>query len=439
MVFEKYLEFFKSRELQAAIIWKNKTFSFDWLYNRINFWTNELKREGVKSKSIVILESNFSPNTIAIFFALIKSKSIIVPLLNSKNINKDEFYNTSQAEVSIYLDFDENLKISLLNNVKNHKLYQELNNNNKAGLLLFTSGSTGKKKGVLHDLEKMLAGYLFTENSYRTLLFLLFDHIGGLHTLFYSLSKGSCLVIPDDRCADSLCRAIESKRVEVFPTTPSFLNLLILSNVSSRFDLSSLKYITFGAEVMPSYTLEECKKHFPTVSFIQQYGSTELGILKSKPKDTNALFLKLSEKHQVKVYNNLLYVKTDTSMLGYINAPSPFDDEGWYNTKDFVESEYDCFRVVGRESNIINIGGEKVIPAEVEEVILSMDGVENVLVHGEKNSVLGEIVCSTIKLKPGIESVGFSNKLRKYCFERLESYQIPMKIYFSDNDLKKKI
>lgn len=80
----------------------------------------------------------------------------------------------------------------------------------------------------------------------------------------------------------------------------------------------------------------------------------------------------------------MLQVKSVSTMIGYINAPSPFTIDGWLMTGDMVEVDGDYIKILGRKSELINIGGEKVFPAEVENVIQLMSGVEEVAVVGEK-------------------------------------------------------
>ena len=86
-------------------------------------------------------------------------------------------------------------------------------------------------------------------------------------------------------------------------------------------------------------------------------------------------------------------------MLGYLNAPSPFTDDGWFNTGDKVEVDGDYFRILGRQSEIINVGGQKVYPAQVESVVQEMPEVAEVSVYGEKNAIMGQIVCAAIRLR----------------------------------------
>jgi acyl-coenzyme A synthetase/AMP-(fatty) acid ligase len=115
-------------------------------------------------------------------------------------------------------------------------------------------------------------------------------------------------------------------------------------------------------------------------------------------------------------------------MLGYLNAPSPFTEDGWFITGDIVEVVGDSLRILGRDSDVINIGGEKVFPAEVENILLQIPGIEDVIVCGEKNFILGNIVVANIKTKPGINPTLVKKMARKLCLKKMSSFKVPQKI-----------
>ncbi len=100
--------------------------------------------------------------------------------------------------------------------------------------------------------------------------------------MLYTLSNGGTLVVVDDRSPDSVCRAIEAHGVELLPTSPTFLNLLLMSGAQDRHDVSSLQLITYGTEVMPEATLRRAHEAFPDATLQQTYGLSEVGILRSQ-------------------------------------------------------------------------------------------------------------------------------------------------------------
>ena len=121
-------------------------------------------------------------------------------------------------------------------------------------------------------------------------------------------------------------------------------------------------------------------------------------------------------------------------MLGYLNAPSPFTEDGWFKTGDAVEVNGEYIKILGRESEIINVGGEKVYPQEVENVILEMDNVAEVTVYGEKNPIIGNIVSARVRLQKEVEKKKFIFRLKNYCSEKMQHYKIPIKVIIIDED-----
>jgi acyl-CoA synthetase (AMP-forming)/AMP-acid ligase II len=118
-------------------------------------------------------------------------------------------------------------------------------------------------------------------------------------------------------------------------------------------------------------------------------------------------------------------------MLGYLNAPSPFTEDGWLNTGDHVEVDGEYMKIMARQSEIINVGGEKVYPAEVESVIKELDNVAEASVYGEKNLITGNIVCARVTLLKEEEQRSFNTRLKNFCRDRLQGYKIPVKVFIT--------
>jgi acyl-CoA synthetase (AMP-forming)/AMP-acid ligase II len=187
---------------------------------------------------------------------------------------------------------------------------------------------------------------------------------------------------------------------------------------------------------MPESTLKRLTQIFPNVRFLQTYGLSELGILRSKSKDSGSLWVKVGgEGFETKIVDGILWIKAESAMMGYLNAPSPFTEDGWFITGDAVEIDGGYIRILGRESEIINVGGEKVYPGNVESVLQAMDGVEDVLVNAESNPITGQIVKAQIKLSTGETSAQFRKRMRAFCRDKLSKNQIPQKIVLVDDKM----
>ena len=415
------------------MVWRDREFSYRHLLSRLDHWRNRLRQEGVNPGSVTVLEADFSPEAIALLLALVEHGAIVVPLTPAVEKKKEEFTETAQGEVRFLVDARDRVRVSRLPFTADHPLYDELRHRGHPGLVLFSSGTTGRSKAILHDVSLLLRKYTTQRHDLTTLAFLLFDHIAGIDTLLYVLSNGSCLVTIPDRSPDTVCRAVERYRVEVLPVSATFLHLLLLSGAHARHDLGSLRYIAYGSEVMPEATLRRCAELFPGVTILQKYGTTEVGTLRSKSESSDSPWVKIGgEGFQTRVVDGILQIKAHSAMLGYLNAPSPFTEDGWFITGDRVEVRGEYMRIHGRDSDIINVGGEKVFPTEVEDLILRLDNVADVTVYGEPNAITGSIVCADVSLLEPEEPAEFIARLKRFCRERLQPYKVPVKVAIVD-------
>jgi acyl-CoA synthetase (AMP-forming)/AMP-acid ligase II len=244
------------------------------------------------------------------------------------------------------------------------------------------------------------------------------------------------VVTVSDRSVSKICEAISKYKVELLPATPSFLNLLIASKMYKNFDLSSLKRITYGTEVMPQSTLDRMFQTFPAVKLLQTYGLSEVGVLHSQSRGDGSTWVRMGgDGFQTRVVDGILWIKSSYAMIGYLNAPSDFDEDGWFNTHDRVEVDGDYFRILGRETDLINVGGQKVYPAEIESVILELENIEDVAIFGEKHALLGQIVVAKILLQTPETLEVVKKRIRVACNARLASYKTPTKVILVESQL----
>jgi acyl-coenzyme A synthetase/AMP-(fatty) acid ligase len=317
-----------------------------------------------------------------------------------------------------------------------HPLLAKLREEQHPGLVLFSSGSTGEPKAALHDFVPLLDKFRTRRRAWRTMAFLLFDHIGGINTLFHTLSNGGTVVVTADRSPEAVSRLIAEYQVELLPTSPTFLNLLLVSEAYRKYDLSSLQLVTYGTEVMPEATLRRIHEALPEAQLQQTYGLSELGILRSKSRSSESLWVKLGgEGYETRVVDGLLEIRARSAMLGYLNAPSPFTEDGWFRTGDRVEVEGEELRILGRVSEVINVGGQKVDPVEVEDSILRIEGVVDAVVFREDNNLLGSIVAARIRIAEGEDAGAFRRRLRAELAASLPTYKIPQKLYVTTEQL----
>jgi long-chain acyl-CoA synthetase len=423
------LRVFQSNSDRAAMVWRDQTYSYAWMSERVATWRARIETEQIAPGTVTIIEADFSPNSVALFLALLERACVLVPLTSSVASKRDEFIQIAQGQVSFHVGADDSITVERLPYAGSHALFATLRERQHPGLILFSSGSTGKSKAAVHDMAGILEKFQVPRNQLRTIPFLLYDHIGGVNTMLYTLSNGGCLVTVASRAPDDVLAAIEKYRVELLPTSPTFINLILLSEAYQRHDLSSLKTITYGTEPMPESTLKRFHSLCPNIQLAQTYGLSEVGILRAKSKSSDSLWVKVGgEGFETRVVNGILHIKARSAMLGYLNAPSPFTDDGWFNTNDAVEVDGEYMRILGRVSEIINVGGEKVYPAQVESAIQEMENIAEVTVYGEKNPIMGNIVCARVRLVHPQDSREVATLVKTYCAEKLQRYQVPVKV-----------
>jgi acyl-CoA synthetase (AMP-forming)/AMP-acid ligase II len=312
-----------------------------------------------------------------------------------------------------------------------HPLFAQLRGQGAAGLVLFSSGTGGTPKAMVQDFSKLLASYESRhENDLVMLALLGFDHIGGLNTLFNSLAAGSLLVIPASRSPADVASAVARHRVAVLPASPTFLNLLLAAGVTS--ELASLRVITYGTEPMPESLLQRLKAAFPRVRFIQTFGTSETGITRTSSPEAGSTFLRFDDPDlEWKVIDDELWLRSRTQIAGYLNASNErFTADGWFRTGDKVEQgPGGTLRILGRLGEMINVGGEKLMPAEVESVVLAVPGVADCRVRGEPHPLTGQTVAVDVVANvPDQEAL--RSAIRAACRERLARHKIPTRVTF---------
>jgi acyl-CoA synthetase (AMP-forming)/AMP-acid ligase II len=412
-----------------ALAWREDCLRYRDLAAEVDRWLTRLDAAQVGSGSCVACLGEFSPGVAAFFLAAFQRRLIVAPLPRTVPARLPFFLETARA--AALLDFTTTDRPSLLglHPPAAHPLQERVRALGAAGLILFSSGTTGDPKAALLNLDALLEKFRPHRKPKCVLAFLKADHIGGVNTFFAFLSSGGLLVFPEARDPESVCRLIAEHRVQLLPVTPTFLRMVLITEAHKRHDLSSLEVITFGTETMPAGTLREFQRLLPLVSFRQTYGLTELGILPLRTDQADPLWLALDgEGVETKVMNGTLWVRSRTAMLGYLNAEQPFDPDGWFNTQDAIETSGGRMRILGRTSDLINVGGEKVYPAEVEDVLLRMDGVRDACVFGKPNPVTGQVVAARVWLAGPQEPAQFIRSLREFCRARLAPYQVPLSV-----------
>jgi len=415
---------------RPALIVPGRSIDFTGLVAQIDAWRVRLRTSGLEPGDAVALRGEHMPETCALLIALGLDGYIAVPLPAGERAARSEQLRIARVRALYHFRRDGSwTRDDHRPDLPPHPLVERLREEGSGGIVLFSSGSTGKSKAGLLSFAKLVTRYLDPRPAWRTLVFLTPDHIGGINTILHVLANGGTVIGAVRRDAESVCAAIAEHRVELLPTTPTFLRLLLISEAYRRHDLSSLRMITYGTEPMPETTLGALNETFPDIRFKQTYGLSELGILPTRSESSDSLWIEVGGLgYETRVVDGILHVRSPTAMVGYLNADAPFDADGWFITGDAVEVRGNYLRILGRHTEMINVGGEKVYPAEVEAALLDLDGVREATVWGKANPITGQIVAARIALAEPEPLGELRRRVRRFCRARLAPYKVPAHI-----------
>ncbi len=412
------------------------SYTYSDLKNQIEKFRTILNKEILKNQNIVIY-SDYNFYSISLLLLLSEFPVNIIPIVKTTEKEFSEKINSCMPNKIISFDNNGSLDIKnidiISNNSKDYSIYTIKGD---TGIVLFSSGTTGSPKIMIQNFSKLISS-INKPRKKRSLIFiilLMFDHIGGLNTLLNCLISGSPFVIPKDRAPSTILDLIEKNQINVLPTTPTFLNLLLIDDNFELSRLSSLKLITYGTERMSEVLLKKLNTFLPNVKLLQTFGTSETGILQTVSKSSNSLYFKIvDENKDFKIENGELFLRSTTSVKGYLNHSNEnFKEDGWYATGDLVEIDKDNFiKIIGRKSKIINVGGLKVFPSEIEEVLNSIEGVLDSTVYGQKNNITGNIVCAKIQTNSNEKKL-LKVLIKKICRKKLDKFKIPVKIQFEE-------
>lgn len=416
---------------KTAVIFKEKEHSYSSLVDQIEKYYAIVK-EQIPTGSIVSIISDYSFESIALFFALHENRNVVVPITTKIEQEQIDRVRVANSDYRIDIEGDE-LKIdATTEKQENHALVKQLIANNHSGLILFSSGSTGAPKAMIHNLDNLVDSYQGKKGKRIVfLIFLMFDHIGGLNTLLNCLSMNVTMVFPERREPEHVASLIQNYKVNILPASPTFLNLLLISESNLHYDLSSLRMITYGTEPMPDSLLIKLKDAFPRVKFLQTFGTSETGISQTASRSSDSTFLKIDDPNtEIKIVDGELWIRSKTQIMGYLNSSMErFTEDGWFKTGDLVEEAGDGYiKIVGRNKELINVGGEKVLPSEVESVLFQLPDLVDCIVYGESNPITGMMVVAKVLFKDDIKTSEAKKRVVQFCADKLDRYKIPAKV-----------
>ena len=280
-----------------------------------------------------------------------------------------------------------------------------------APVLVLTTGTTGRPKGVRHEWSQLVRPVerLAPQPEARWLLAYNLNQFGGIQILLHVLATGATMVVGETRHPGDGLVAMRELGVTHVSATPTFWRM-----VTGRLDAQTarevpLEQITLGGEAVPQSLLDAIRGLFPDVPVSQIYGANEFGTAVSVRDGLSGLPLSVLDRDdesrvRFRIVDGELQVHARTG-----------ETDQWRPTGDLVEVRGDRIHFVGRTTEIINVGGVKVHPLPVEEVIAGVAGVELVRVYGRANAVAGQIVAADVVARAGIDGEALRSEIRTAC------------------------
>lgn len=309
----------------------------------------------------------------------------------------------------------------------NHPVYSTIEEvieriqKSKSKITIFTSGTTGQPKRVVHTVSTLTRSVRTGEKYRRQTWAYAYNptHMAGLQVFFQAFENQNAIVNIFNKQRDLVYDAINKYYVTHISATPTFYRLLL----PFEKEYKSVVRVTLGGEKSDQHLYDSIRKIFPSAKINNVYASTEAGSLFAAKGDCFQIPIIIREKFQV-VDDELLIHK---SLLG--QSDSFHFDGDYYHSGDLIEwvdKEQGVFKFKGRKNELINVGGYKVNPGEVESTLLSIDGIRQALVYGRANSVLGNVLCADIQLEKNsrLDSI----EIKKILQNLIQDFKIPRRI-----------
>lgn len=310
--------------------------------------------------------------------------------------------------------------------------------------VILTSGTTGTPKLLTHSLSGLTAAIKTQENSaadFDTVWGTFYDirRYGGLQVFLRAILGNGSLVLSsaEEPLGDFLVR-LSAHRATHVSGTPSHWRRALMSPLAHEI---APRYVRLSGEIADQAILDNLKNFYPHARIVHAYASTEAGVafeVTDGLEGFPASFVRSGGPVELKVEDGSLRIRSAGIAGGYLGRGSPplVDVDGFVDTGDVVQLRDVRYHFLGRRSGVINVGGLKVHPEEVEAAINRHPKVRSSLVRARKNPITGSIVSADVVIEgefnaDGIDQIAMLRReIIQICQERLAKYKVPATVRF---------
>lgn len=363
----------------------------------------------------------------------------------SQLVSKNEFDAAISDLSEEYLDIfaDVNIPVFKINEISFTEQPATRSIQQNTAWLIPTSGTTSVPKLVSHTLASLAKSSLrrkkLSTKSEVWGQFYDLTRYAGYQTLLNSLLNAHTLVAFSQKISieERIVHCAEERVTHISATPSQWRKILMTGEYAKRIPL---EHIVLGGEAADQQILDALSHCYPEAKITHTYASTEAGMglyvsdgLAGFPKR----FLDSPEGFsEAKISDGRLFLRTLSSASHYVDGNYFKDKQGWIDTCDLVRVQEERFFVIGRESGIINIGGDKVNPENVRQTLLKHPYIAQAYVYGKKNQITGMVLAADIQLKGNVSEELAKTSIKFFIKEKLQSKNQPRLVkYVNDINL----
>ena len=469
----------KENPEKTAIIFGDQRISYGELDASINRTAGGLLKMGLKKGDVVSLFLPSVPELIIGYLGTVKA-GLTVNVVNAMLLEQEVAYILKDCQTRVVLVDSKRLPIleavrsevtSLKDTIltkgqggREYPSLESVQNNGSDSFessatkgsdtchLMYTSGTTGWPKGVMathlniHHNATEFGKVHFKPDDTIMVATPIFHCWGLVNGTFGMLSQGGTVITVERFYPDKAFDDIEKLKPTVFQGVPPMYNLLLKQPDLDKQDISSVVFCLSAATKMPENQIRQVEEKLKW-RYAEAWGLTEVSCVGSTAPYTetrigscgkgmaDAKLKVIDENGNVLPPGKQgeLCVKGTCVTNGYLNKPEvtkeAFDSEGWFHSGDIAYMDEDGFAyVVDRKKDMINVGGEKVFPSEVEDMMLDHPQIKDLVIVGIPDEIKGEAPKAFIQLQEG--ETATEAEIREYCKSKMAPYKVPVAVQF---------